>query len=181
MDEKQVLDFWFSASTQKNWFARDEAFDRKIDQQFRDCWQAACHGELYAWRQTLAGRLAEIIVLDQFSRNLNRNSPKAWAQDGMALILSQEALQDPTWQQQLDAQQQAFLLMPWMHAESRLIHEKAAVLFEALGDPHTLKHEQQHRDIIDRFGRYPHRNQLLGRTSSPEEQTFLNTTALPFF
>ena len=118
------------------------------------------------------GRLAEIIVLDQLSRNLYRNSPLAFAQDALALALAQEAIM-----LKLDAAlppiQRSFLYMPFMHSESKLIHQYALKLFEDLGNPINLDFEQRHKVIIDRFGRYPHRNQVLGRNSSQEELDFL--------
>lgn len=111
MNSQKVLDFWFSETSQGKWFIRDDQFDEAVSTRFRDCWEAACRGELYTWRETLNGRLAEIIVLDQFSRNLNRNRAEAWAQDGMALTLSQEALRQPGWER-LGTAQKTFLLMP---------------------------------------------------------------------
>ena len=118
------------------------------------------------------GRLAEIIVLDQLSRNLYRNSSLAFAQDSLALALAQEAIT-----LKLDAAlppiQRSFLYMPFMHSESKLIHQYALKLFEDLGNPINLDFEQRHKEIIDRFGRYPHRNQVLGRNSSQEELDFL--------
>ncbi|SFO13570.1 Uncharacterized conserved protein, DUF924 family [Candidatus Pantoea varia] len=172
MNYRTVLDFWFSEQSQTKWFKRDDNFDAMISDRFTTCWQMACRGELYTWRECIQGRLAEIIVLDQFSRNLNRASADAWAQDGMALILSQEALLSQEWHQ-LSVQQRAFLLMPWMHSESSAIHEKAAILFNQLGDPSFIRHEEEHRAIILQFGRFPHRNQLSGRTSSAAERVYL--------
>jgi uncharacterized protein (DUF924 family) len=180
MAYEKVLNFWFRDECQEKWFIRDKQFDDAISTLFRACWEAARQGELCSWRATLHGRLAEIIVLDQFSRNLNRNSAEAWSQDSMALVLSQEVLRQPQWQQ-LGKPQKAFLLMPWMHSESRLIHEKATELFEELGDPEFIRHEREHRDIIRKFGRYPHRNALLGRVSSAEEAAWLSGHSLPFF
>jgi uncharacterized protein (DUF924 family) len=172
MDYITVLDFWFSEQNQKKWFKRDENFDAIISERFSACWQMARKGELYEWREGMQGRLAEIIVLDQFSRNLNRESADAWAQDGMALILSQEALRSQEWHQ-LSVHQRAFLLMPWMHSESSVIHEKAVLLFDELGDPSFIRNEQEHRAVILKFGRFPHRNQLLGRTTTTAEKAWL--------
>ncbi|EAO7613966.1 DUF924 domain-containing protein, partial [Salmonella enterica] len=124
------------------------------------------------WRKTAEGRLAEIIVLDQFSRNLFRDSPQAFAQDSLALALAQEAI-SLNLDQQLSPEQRAFLYMPFMHSESKLIHEFALKLFQRLGNPTNLEFEKKHKVIIDRFGRYPHRNQILGRESTDEELTFL--------
>ena len=114
----------------------------------------------------------EIIVLDQFSRNLFRDSPQAFAQDSLALALAQEAI-SLNLDQQLSPEQRAFLYMPFMHSESKLIHEFALKLFQRLGNPTNLEFEKKHKVIIDRFGRYPHRNQILGRASTDEELTFL--------
>ncbi|MFI7918815.1 DUF924 family protein, partial [Acinetobacter baumannii] len=117
---------------------------------------------LWSWRKTPEGRLAEIIVLDQFSRNIYRDQPESFAYDGLALALSQEAIS-----LQLDAQlnpeQRSFLYMPFMHSESKLIHEFALKLFQRLGNEINLSFEKKHKVIIDRFGRYPHRNAILGR------------------
>ena len=134
--------------------------------------QQAAQAELWGWRKTAEGRLAEIIVLDQFSRNLFRDSPQAFAQDSLALALAQEAI-SLNLDQQLSPEQRAFLYMPFMHSESKLIHEFALKLFQRLGNPTNLEFEKKHKVIIDRFGRYPHRNQILGRESTDEELTFL--------
>ncbi len=118
------------------------------------------------------GRLAEIILLDQFSRNLNRDHQKAFAQDLIALVLAQEAVRQPEFAS-LSQEQQRFVLMPFMHSESAFVHQKALPLFEQLGDPLTLEFEIMHKQIIDQFGRYPHRNALLNRVSTPAEIEFL--------
>ncbi|QCR38337.1 DUF924 family protein [Nissabacter sp. SGAir0207] len=180
MEYEQVLAFWFDEAGEAKWFSKDEQFDQTLRERFGECWQAACRGELSSWRHSLRGRLAEVIVLDQFSRNLARQDAAAWAQDGMALVLSQEAMRQPGWQQ-LPTRERAFLLMPWMHAESRVIHQQAVALFEALGDAEMAHHARQHREIIERFGRYPHRNARLGRASTPEEARYLKENQLPFF
>lgn len=167
-----VLNFWFRESNPEQWFSKSDLFDQRIHTHFFELHQQASAGELFGWRTTVQGRLAEIIVLDQFSRNLYRDSPHAFAQDGMALILAQEAvalgLDD-----QLDQTERAFLYMPYMHSESRLIHEQALTLFTRLGNENNLRFEQLHKQIIDQFGRYPHRNAVLGRISSIEELAFL--------
>lgn len=174
-----ILDFWFDAHTQANWFAKDNAFDAAIRTQFFNTWQAAQQGECAHWRNTLHGRLAEIIVLDQFSRNLFRNQPAAFAQDGMALVLAQEAVQHSDYPK-LSMHEKQFVIMPYMHSESALIHTHALALFEALDNPHALEFEQRHKAIIDTFGRYPHRNAALQRTSSPEETAFLQQAGSSF-
>lgn len=169
---QKVLDFWFSEENQPKWFVKSDDFDAEIRNLFGAIWSAGCEGLLDGWRRTLRGRLAEIIVLDQFSRNLNRDSGAAFAQDTMALILSQEATMHPEFDT-LNTDEKKFILMPLMHSESKEIHKRAVPLFEALGDPHTLDYEIKHKVIIDRFGRYPHRNEVLGRVSTQEELEFL--------
>lgn len=172
MQAQDIINFWFDPEHRSLWFAKSDEFDAKIRDQFKIIHRQATQAELWSWRQTPEGRLAEIIVLDQFSRNLYRDQPQAFAYDNMALILAQEAIS-----LQLDAQlspeQRAFLYMPFMHSESKLIHEFALKLFQRLGNEINLNFEKKHKVIIDRFGRYPHRNALLGRVSTPEELAFL--------
>ncbi|WP_458527103.1 DUF924 family protein [Onishia taeanensis] len=167
-----VLDFWFEELTPRQWFAKDEALDAVIATRFGSLWQAACRAELWAWRATPQGRLAEILVLDQFSRNMHRDHPLAFAQDVLALVLSQEAVAQGA-DQALAPRQRPFLYMPYMHSESLSVHEEALRLFEQPGLEESLRFEHRHRDILLRFGRYPHRNAILGRDSSDEERTFL--------
>ena len=172
MTEPQiVLDFWFNELTPQQWFNGDEA-DRLIAERFATLHQQATAGELCAWRETIHGRLAEIIVLDQFSRNLFRHSAKAFAADGMALVLAQEALKDPQLTD-LSTTELGFLYLPFMHSESLLIHEQALRLYAQPGLEESLNYEKRHLAILERFGRYPHRNQALGRQSTDEERTFL--------
>lgn len=171
-DYQQVHDFWFKECTAEDWFGKNPAFDKLIWDRFGSICEAASRGECYSWRSTLRGRLAEIVVLDQFSRNVWRDTPRAFSQDGMALVLAQEAIQHPDYHQ-LSQPERKFILMPFMHSESRVIHKQAVELFKALGDEQTLEFEYRHKVIIDRFGRYPHRNKILGRQSTPEEIEFL--------
>jgi len=172
MNYQDILDFWFHADIQPLWFSQSHEFDQSIARQFMSTHQQAAQAELWSWRKTAEGRLAEVIVLDQFSRNLFRDSPQAFAQDSLALALAQEAISLDL-DQQLSPEQRAFLYMPFMHSESKLIHEFALKLFQRLGNPTNLEFEKKHKVIIDRFGRYPHRNQTLGRDSTDEELTFL--------
>ncbi len=139
----------------------------------------ASQGELYTWRKTAHGRLAEIIVLDQFSRNMFRNSAKAFAQDGMALVLAQEAIAvgDDI---KLNATERTFLYMPFMHSESIKIHNIAVELFTRNGIQNNLDFELKHKAIIERFGRYPHRNAVLVRENTPQEFDFLNQPGSSF-
>lgn len=176
---QQVLDFWFVDHSAADWFSKNPAFDQAISERFLDTYWQAAAGELSAWRQTAEGRLAEIIVLDQFARNLFRDQAQQFAADAMALMLAQEAIAQG-FDQQLAAQQRLFMYMPYMHSESVLIHQQAVVLFTALGLSDNLDFEYKHQAIIDRFDRYPHRNALLGRASTAEELAFLQQPSSSF-
>lgn len=170
--KQQVLDFWFKEIEPAMWWKKDLAFDQQINERFGQLLQQAAHGELYSWRTDAHGRLAEIIVLDQFSRNVYRDTPQAFAQDAAAVVLTQEAITASALDV-LDATERNFLLMPLMHSESRRIHELAEGLFLKYAPSANYEFELKHKEIIDRFGRYPHRNQILGRPSTPEEVEFL--------
>jgi len=167
-----VLQFWFTEIAPRQWFARDDAFDRALAARFAGLHAAALRCELYTWRERPEGRLAEVIVLDQFSRNLHRDDPRAFAADPLALALAQEAVRAGA-DLALPPQQRVFLYMPFMHSESAAIHEWALRLFTDLGIENNLAFERRHKAIIDRFGRYPHRNRILGRASTPDELAFL--------
>jgi len=167
-----VIKFWFDELEPIQWWKKDEAVDREIASRFGTIHQQATLGELESWREADEGRLAEIIVLDQFSRNIHRDSPLTFAFDGMALALAQEAVRSGT-DQRLALEKRAFIYMPYMHSESPLIHQKALELFAQPGAEYNYEFELKHKAIIDRFGRYPHRNDVLGRSSTPEEIEFL--------
>lgn len=179
VDYQAVLRFWFEEATSEQHFGKDDAFDANIRQRFAESHAAAVRGELFEWRRIPQGRLAEIIVLDQFSRNLFRDSPRAFAADGMALVLAQEAVRADS-DRALPPAQRLFLYMPYMHSESRAIHAVAKTLFESLGLEENLKYELAHKAIIDRFGRFPHRNAILGREPTPEELEFLRQPGSAF-
>ncbi|XID74865.1 DUF924 family protein [Alkanindiges sp. WGS2144] len=172
MHAQHVLDFWFKQLKPEQWFSQDSELDQQIRQQFGQLYQQAVAGELFAWRKDAEGRLAEIIILDQFSRNIFRQQAAAFAADPIALVLAQEAIAQNA-DQTLSSQQRAFLYMPFMHSESLKIQQIALELFTQLGNSENLKFAKLHKDIIERFGRYPHRNQVLGRVSTPEELNFL--------
>lgn len=167
----QVLSFWFEEIEPRKWFTSSARFDRQLRERFLPLLQAAAAAELSDWRSSHAGRLAEIIVLDQFSRNIYRGTAQAFAQDPMALALAQEAVAAGALLS-LPPDQRHFLLLPYMHSESPVIHRIAEPLFRDYA-PAGHPHEVQHRAIIDRFGRYPHRNNILGRTSTAQEREFL--------
>lgn len=179
VNPQDVLHFWFDEATPAQLFKKDAAFDAEIRARFGATHQAAVHGELAAWRDTPEGRLAEIIVLDQFSRNLLRDDARAFATDGMALVLAQEAIRTGA-DRATPETRLAFLYMPFMHSESRAIHAEAERLFRQPGLEDNYKFELKHKAIIDRFGRYPHRNRVLGRASTPEELAFLEQPGSSF-
>ncbi len=168
----QVLVFWFEESSATDWWKKNDSFDALISHRFKDLHKQASLGELFVHRHTAQNYLAEIIVLDQFSRNIYRNLPASFAQDGMALVLAQEAVAKG-FDLLLNATQRSFLYMPFMHSESLSVHEYAVQLFTQLGNPNMLDFELKHKAIIEKFGRYPHRNNILNRSSSPEELEFL--------
>ena len=168
---QHVLQFWFVECLPAQWWKADPAFDRLIAERFGLLHEKAGRSELVAWRATPEGRLAEVIVLDQFSRNLHRGTPLAFAADPLALALAQEAVAVGA-DLALPEAQRAFLYMPYMHSESAAVHAVAEPLFAERAPTH-LDAERRHRAIIERFGRYPHRNAVLGRASTAEELEFL--------
>ena len=174
-----ILQFWFQEITPAQWWKSDPAFDALITERFGATLRQAMQGELYSWRSDARGRLAEIIVLDQFSRNVFRNTPQAFAQDPMALALAQEAVQADL-HLGLQPDERAFLLLPYMHSESRLIHVEAERLYRDHAPASNHAFELKHKVIVDRFGRYPHRNAILGRSSSAEELAFLQQPGSSF-
>jgi len=175
---QRVLDFWYGLKPTQ-WFKKDSELDDQIRDQFLETWQQAAAGELGLWRNNIEGRLAEIIVLDQFSRNLFRGRAMAFAQDGMALVLSQEALRHYDYLQ-LSKDYAKFLIMPFMHSESKTIQAQSVKLFKDLGEQNSLEFAGKHKVIIDRFGRYPHRNKALGRSSTDAEEEFLKQPGSSF-
>lgn len=175
----EVLKFWFEELQAAQWWTADAALDAQIRARFAPLVLQAIAGELSAWRSTAQGRLAEIMVLDQFSRNIYRGSPQAFAQDAQALALAQEAVASGALSALAQAQR-SFLLLPYMHSESRWIHTQALSLFQQHASANSYDFELKHKAIIDRFGRYPHRNAVLGRESSPEELQFLTQPGSSF-
>ena len=174
-----ILDFWFKELGADAWFAKSDATDFLIRQRFSALNSTAMSGGLEVWRSNAQGRLAEIIVLDQFSRNMFRDDSRAFAGDPLALALAQEAV-ELRLDQDLAPQERAFLYMPFMHSELPEAHDQALILFDAPGLEFNLNFEKKHKAIIDRFGRYPHRNEVLGRTSTNEELIFLTQEGSSF-
>lgn len=172
MQSRDVINFWFKEIKPDKWFEKDDALDLRITELFIVLHSQAMAGELYSWRKTPIGSLAEIIVIDQFSRNIYRDDPKAYAGDPLALALSQTAIAN-NFDKDLPAQEKQFLYMPFMHSESKLIHQEAIKLFSEEGLGNALDYERQHKKVIDQFGRFPHRNHILERPSTAEEVTYL--------
>lgn len=172
MQYNDIITFWFESLTPKQWWLKDADLDTKIALQFTPIYQQVVAGKCAEWREYDEGRLAEIIVLDQFSRNIFRNQATAFSHDAQALALTDAAVQAES-HQRLAQRKTNFLLMPYMHSESLEIHRKALHLFEQYASENTLQFERRHLAIIERFGRYPHRNELLGRSSTPKEKQFL--------
>lgn len=172
MNYQTILNFWFVETAPEQWFKKDEEFDQMIQQRFAAVHQQVTQGEKAAWRETIQGRLAEILVLDQFSRNLFRGDPRSFAYDGMALVLAQEAIAKKELSD-LTVEERSFIYMPFMHSESLVIHQQALKLFSEPGMENNLDFEKRHYEIIQRFGRYPHRNSVLNRSSTQKELLFL--------
>lgn len=176
---EQVLQFWFDELRPEQWWRKDPDLDRLIAARFGPLHAAAGRCELWAWRATPDGRLAEVIVLDQFSRNIHRDSADAFRSDSLALALAQEAVRTGA-DRALSQAGRDFLYMPYMHSESLAIHDAGGPLFAANGVAQTVEFERRHREIVERFGRYPHRNAMLGRPSTPAEIEFLDRPGSSF-
>ncbi|MBX3127459.1 MAG: DUF924 domain-containing protein [Polyangiaceae bacterium] len=194
-----VLEFWFgelapdgsvSDGVSARWWKKDEAFDRTIEQRFGESLERAGGGQLDDWAESAAGTVALIVLLDQFSRNVYRNSPGAFANDARALALTTRLL-DSGAHLELPAAHAYFALMPLMHSESLADQERGVALFSALAERATSStvrgmfqnaadFAERHRVIVARFGRFPHRNAILGRPSSAEEEDFLKQPGSSF-
>lgn len=174
-----VLGYWFDTLAPEQWWQADPALDADIARRFGELHERAVQAELFAWRESPRGRLAEVIVLDQFSRNIHRGDARAFAADGMALVLAQAAVAVGA-DAALTPLQRSVLYLPYMHSESAAIHVVAERLYRELGRAQNLDYERRHKAIIDRFGRYPHRNAVLGRASTAEEVAFLQQPGSSF-
>lgn len=168
----EIIEFWFSKIDKQQWFTKDQKLDALVRLRFVDLHAQATKCELFPWRSTALGSLSEIVVLDQFSRNMYRDEAESFAHDSLALVLAQSAISRGM-DSELTPEQRSFLYMPFMHSESLPIHEEAVNLYTRLGVTANLDFEMKHKAIIAEFGRYPHRNKILGRSSTPEEEEFL--------
>ena len=178
---EDVLSFWFEECKPKQWYVKDPEFDKLIQDRFGSLHMIAADGQLSAWRKSAKGALAEIIILDQFSRNLHRDNSASFASDALALDLTKQAIiKDFDNEFEGHANMLSFLYMPFMHSECLEDHETALTLFSKPGLESCYDFEKKHRVIIERFGRYPHRNQVLGRESTAEEIEFLKEEGSSF-
>jgi uncharacterized protein (DUF924 family) len=176
----EVLDFWFGETLPRLWFAKNPAFDALVGTRFSELARAAISGELGSWAEVPASALALVLLLDQCPRQIWRGSARAFAGDPQALALSLGVV-ERGWLAGEPAQpRRQFWLMPLMHCEELAVQEQALPLFERFTDPRTAEFSRKHRDVIARFGRFPHRNAALGRPSSPEELAFLQTPGSRF-
>jgi len=183
---REILDFWFGAPPlveRAVWFRKDPAFDATIRARFGQAIAAACAGALGEWCHDPHGALARVVVLDQFTRNVHRGTPAAFSGDERALATSEEAIARG-FDAGLAAYERWFLYMPFVHSEERAMQDRATALFTALaaetGLDSPLAWTKRHADVIRRFGRFPHRNAILGRVSTPEEIAFLATPGSTF-
>jgi uncharacterized protein (DUF924 family) len=167
-----VLAFWLAAGSDR-WFKKDDAFDVAILAQFLPTCEAAAAGRLADWEATPDGALALTIVLDQFPRNMFRGSPRIYAADHLARAVAERALARG-FDQVVAPALRTFFYLPFMHSEALADQERCVALYRAIDDADNLRYAEDHADIIRRFGRFPHRNEILGRATTPEEQAFLD-------
>ena len=169
-----ILDFWYSDDMREKWFHATQALDAMIKEKYEDVWLAAACGELDAWRTSPEGCLALTIILDQFPLNMFRGTPKSFASESKSRDVARHAIEQG-YDTQIDAAHLAFLYMPFMHSENLADQDLSVQLFEAAGLENNLRFAQHHREIVRRFGRFPHRNAILGRVSTPQELAYLNS------
>jgi uncharacterized protein (DUF924 family) len=169
-----IVAFWREAGPDR-WFARDEAFDRTCRERFLLTYEAAARGDLNEWELTPDGSLAVVLLLDQFPRNMFRGTRRVYATDPSALMTADRAVEKGH-DKKVDPALRRFFYLPFMHSESIRDQERSLLLNEALGDPEVMKWARHHHDIIRRFGRFPHRNDILGRDSTPDELDFLKSS-----
>ena len=169
---QEILSFWRHAGYDR-WYGKDDAFDTVLRTRFQGVWEAARDGKLASWQTTDEGALALVIVLDQFPRNMFRGDPKMFSTDPMALEVTERAIAEGR-DKRADGVLRAFFYLPFEHSETMAIQERGIALYTDAGDADGLKWANAHADIIRKFGRFPHRNKTLGRTTTPEEKAFLD-------
>ena len=174
-----VLAYWFDPATKPKWFNGGAAFDEEVRAELGPLFERAAAGELDGWAVETAGLLALVILFDQVPRNIHRGTPRAFATDPQALALARLAV-DQGQDEALSLDQRLFLYLPFEHAEDLAEQERSVALFRALGDPGYLDYAVRHKDVIARFGHFPHRNAILGRASTSEEAAFLEEPSSSF-
>ena len=169
-----ILDFWFSDRIRKQWFSSTPALDQEIKERFEPFWEKAAAGELDAWRESAEGCLALVIIFDQLPLNMYRGDAKSFSTEAASRDVAHHAIHQG-FDKELNKEQQAFLYMPFMHSELLEDQDLAVELFSAAGLEGNLHYAKHHRSIVQRFGRFPHRNAILGRESTPEELEYLSS------
>jgi uncharacterized protein (DUF924 family) len=169
----EIITFWREAGYER-WYKKDDAFDAEIRQRFLATWDAALAGQHDDWQDSDDGTLALLIVLDQFPRNMFRGDPRTFASDPKAREVADRAIARGV-DQHLDSVMRQFVYLPFEHSEDVADQQRSVALFKALGDAENLRYAEIHEDIIRKFGRFPHRNQVLGRTTTDAEAAFLKS------
>jgi uncharacterized protein (DUF924 family) len=175
----EIVKFWFEELTPEDWYKADARRDAEVRRRFGPLYEKLSIGVPQDWLETPRGWLAAILVLDQFPRNMFRGEPRAFATDAQALALSKRAIAKGV-DMRLQPDQRAFIYLPFQHSEDRADQARSLELFTALGNPNNLDFALRHKAIIDRFGRFPHRNAVLGRASTKEESVFLKEPGSSF-
>lgn len=177
-DSRQdIIDFWFVETQPQQWFQKNPDFDALIKENFLETYQSARSGHLDDWKKDADGCLALCLLLDQFPRNMFRGDPQAFATDGQALLIAKYAI-SKGFDQIMEPIKRRFLYLPFEHSESMSDQKRSLELFHKMqaDDPLGYQYARRHYDVIERFGRFPHRNSILNRESTPEEEAF---NALP--
>ncbi|MCK5166337.1 MAG: DUF924 domain-containing protein [Rhodospirillaceae bacterium] len=178
-DAESVLAFWFDETETKQWFIKDADFDATIEKRFGGLHAEAARGELDSWCDSAKGSLALVILLDQFSRNIFRGDPRTFSTDAKALDISKMAIANG-YDGEVEENARGFFYLPFEHSENIADQERAIELFSKMGNKNLLEWAEKHKVIIERFGRFPHRNEVLGRESTPEELQFLTEDGSSF-
>jgi uncharacterized protein (DUF924 family) len=176
---QDVLGFWFATSSKAHWFERSDAFDVEVRSRLGPLHERAMAGEIDGWASNPKGLLALVILFDQVPRNIHRGTPLAFATDAKALALARLAV-DRGLDTGFETDERLFLYLPFEHSEQLADQERSVALFRALGDANYLDYAIRHRDVIARFGRFPHRNAVLGRASTAAERAFLEEPGSAF-
>ncbi len=174
MSAEDIVEFWFSARVQPLWFQSTEEFDTELTERFLQVWQAAHEGALSDWEVTAEGALALVICMDQLPLNMFRGRTESFSSEAVAREVAGRAI-GRGFDQSLNDPQKAFLYMPFMHSEDLADQDRSVALFQAAGLSGNLQFAEHHREIIRRFGRFPHRNAILGRDDTPQERAYLSS------